>query len=476
MGHAASRDGGFLDDWVARLRRAAERPVVGILLRGSHARRAATAHSDVDLDVLVSAEPPAPSTGAPVNAPYAVRRAYLAESGGRLTHVSVAVRDIRSWLTRLAQPADWAFGLPVTAPVRLLWADERWRARIDLPVLCQPADEPRLEELIATLGKVAGARARGDHLGVRLAAADLARLCPCVLRLANPGVRVVSRRAAFAAALDLPVAPPGYRDDMLLCLGARPGATGQLWAAAGRLVTGTVPLVRPYADEIAAVAGADLAEALSDGRLDRYLAQLTADAETAPRPEPGCAGVAPRPERERAGAVPRPEPGRAEATSRPRREPSPVPAPRAGEWLTVPVPDAPATGATTANPPTTGGPARPSRLDPAVAARLRRTPDGLVAAVVRQHDTGEVLMVAWMDDEALHRTLTTGRATYWSRSRQEYWVKGATSGNHQYVRSVALDCDGDALLVGVDQVGAACHTGERTCFFTELPVTAGEPG
>ncbi|HEX2774015.1 MAG TPA: phosphoribosyl-AMP cyclohydrolase [Micromonosporaceae bacterium] len=115
--------------------------------------------------------------------------------------------------------------------------------------------------------------------------------------------------------------------------------------------------------------------------------------------------------------------------------------------------------------------ARPSALDPAIAARLRRTPDALVAAVVREHDSGEVLMMAWMDDEALHRTLTTGRATYWSRSRQEYWVKGATSGHHQYVRSVALDCDGDAVLVSVTQVGAACHTGHRTCFFTELPVT-----
>ncbi|MER5702920.1 phosphoribosyl-AMP cyclohydrolase [Micromonospora sp. NPDC002296] len=144
----------------------------------------------------------------------------------------------------------------------------------------------------------------------------------------------------------------------------------------------------------------------------------------------------------------------------------------------MPVPDAPPTGANApANPSAAGAPAGPSRLDPAVAARLRRNPDGLVAAVVRQHDTGEVLMVAWMDDEALHRTLTTGRATYWSRSRQEYWVKGATSGHHQHVRSVALDCDGDALLVSVDQVGAACHTGERTCFFTELPVTStpGDP-
>jgi phosphoribosyl-AMP cyclohydrolase len=105
-----------------------------------------------------------------------------------------------------------------------------------------------------------------------------------------------------------------------------------------------------------------------------------------------------------------------------------------------------------------------SALDPAVAARLKRDPDGLVCAVAQQRGTGEVLMVAWMDDEALHRTLTTGRATYWSRSRGEYWVKGETSGNAQQVHEVRLDCDGDALLVVVDQAGAACHTGTRTCF------------
>lgn len=114
------------------------------------------------------------------------------------------------------------------------------------------------------------------------------------------------------------------------------------------------------------------------------------------------------------------------------------------------------------------------QLDPGIAARLKRDRDGLVAAVVRQHDTGEVLMLAWMDDEALRRTLSTGRATYWSRSRGEYWVKGATSGHHQFVKSVALDCDGDALLVSVDQVGPACHTGTRSCFTDELPVESGE--
>ena len=104
----------------------------------------------------------------------------------------------------------------------------------------------------------------------------------------------------------------------------------------------------------------------------------------------------------------------------------------------------------------------------AVEARLKRDEHGLVAAVAQQWDTGEVLMLAWMDAEALRRTLETGRATYWSRSRQEHWVKGETSGHRQHVRSVRLDCDGDAVLLAVDQVGAACHTGDRTCFDADV--------
>ena len=100
---------------------------------------------------------------------------------------------------------------------------------------------------------------------------------------------------------------------------------------------------------------------------------------------------------------------------------------------------------------------------------------GLVAAVIQQYDTHEVLMVGYMNDEALRRTLTTGRVTFWSRSRQEYWRKGDTSGHVQYVKSLALDCDGDAILVQVDQVGAACHTGKRSCFEEggPLPVVVG---
>jgi phosphoribosyl-AMP cyclohydrolase len=117
-------------------------------------------------------------------------------------------------------------------------------------------------------------------------------------------------------------------------------------------------------------------------------------------------------------------------------------------------------------------PSAASALDPAVAARLKRDGDGLVAAVVQQHGTGDVLMVGWMDDEALHRTLTTGRTTFWSRSRREYWRKGDTSGHVQHVREVRLDCDGDALLVVVDQVGAACHTGDRSCFDADVLLLA----
>ncbi len=103
-------------------------------------------------------------------------------------------------------------------------------------------------------------------------------------------------------------------------------------------------------------------------------------------------------------------------------------------------------------------------LDPQVASRLKRDGAGLVCAVIQDWQSGKVLMVGYMDDEALRRTLSTGRVTFWSRSRREYWRKGDTSGHAQYVKQVQIDCDGDALLVRVDQVGAACHTGKRSCF------------
>lgn len=115
-------------------------------------------------------------------------------------------------------------------------------------------------------------------------------------------------------------------------------------------------------------------------------------------------------------------------------------------------------------------------LEPAVAALLRRDAAGLVCAVAVEDATSEVLMVAWMDDEALARTLTTGRAWYFSRSRGELWRKGDTSGHVQHVVSAAADCDGDALVVRVHQEGPACHTGARSCFDVHpLPVAAPAP-
>jgi phosphoribosyl-AMP cyclohydrolase len=107
-------------------------------------------------------------------------------------------------------------------------------------------------------------------------------------------------------------------------------------------------------------------------------------------------------------------------------------------------------------------------LDPQIAGRLKRNADGLFTAIVQERGSGDVLMVAWMDDDALARTLQTREATYFSRSRAQQWVKGATSGHTQHVHSVRLDCDGDAVLVEVEQVGGACHTGDHSCFDADL--------
>ena len=112
-------------------------------------------------------------------------------------------------------------------------------------------------------------------------------------------------------------------------------------------------------------------------------------------------------------------------------------------------------------------------IPPEVAARLKEGID-LIPAIAQDAQTGEVLMLAYMNLESLAQTLATGRATYWSRSRNELWVKGATSGHTQEVVSISLDCDGDALLLKVNQVGAACHTGDKSCFHNPLQITSGK--
>ena len=104
--------------------------------------------------------------------------------------------------------------------------------------------------------------------------------------------------------------------------------------------------------------------------------------------------------------------------------------------------------------------------------KLKYDARGLIPAVAQDAVTGEVLMLAWMNQESLRRTLASGRATYWSRSRGELWVKGATSGHVQEVVEVRADCDGDSLLLRVRQTGPACHTGARSCFFEDVSVTA----
>jgi phosphoribosyl-AMP cyclohydrolase len=93
---------------------------------------------------------------------------------------------------------------------------------------------------------------------------------------------------------------------------------------------------------------------------------------------------------------------------------------------------------------------------------------GLIPAIAQDHATGEVLMMAWMNAESVMRTLTSGQVTYWSRSRQEFWEKGATSGHVQTLREMRVDCDRDCIVMQVSQVGAACHTGRRSCFYTRV--------
>ena len=118
--------------------------------------------------------------------------------------------------------------------------------------------------------------------------------------------------------------------------------------------------------------------------------------------------------------------------------------------------------------------ATPITASPEILGRVKYDANGLVPAIIQEAGTGAVLMLAYMNDEALQQTLETGRTWFWSRSRQEYWCKGETSGDRQYVRQAYYDCDGDTLLFVVEQEGkGACHTGERTCFFRSFAAPAG---
>jgi hypothetical protein len=254
----------FITAWVARLR--SDIPhAVAVLLKGSHARGVAGPHSDVDFDVLVD------------GASRDDYLAYLVEAGSdRLVHVSVAVQDVAAWFAEAKEPEEWAFALPAFETTRLLWArDDTLRARLDRPTREHPPGEPELEDVVEGFGKVRNALLRGDDLAVRLAAQGLALLCPSLLRPINPDVRPTHRHEALLAALAFPVAPEGYRDDLLLCLGltGRASTAHDVHDAARRLVAGTLALLRGHADRVADELPRDLFGYLVDGTLERYVAQ-----------------------------------------------------------------------------------------------------------------------------------------------------------------------------------------------------------
>jgi phosphoribosyl-AMP cyclohydrolase len=100
--------------------------------------------------------------------------------------------------------------------------------------------------------------------------------------------------------------------------------------------------------------------------------------------------------------------------------------------------------------------------------KLKFNSDGLIPAIIQEQSTGRVLMMAWMNRESIEKTVELGKTVFWSRSRQKYWIKGETSGHFQQVKDIAFDCDGDTLLIQVEQTGAACHEGYKSCFFRSI--------
>ena len=250
--------------WVERLQRD-EPDAVVILLKGSAARGDAGPHSDVDFDVLTA------------SGPREAYLAYLVETGEEwLIHVSVAVHDIAGWLAQETEPAAWAFALPVAEATRLVWTrDDTWHERLARPSLPHPPGQAELEDFIADFGKVKNAHVARNELALRLAAQGLAQRCPSLLRLVNPAVQAGTRYEALLASLDFPLAPPGYREDLLVCLGlvGRATTADEVHTAAGRLVTGVVEVLQPHAQHLGSEFEAHLPVYLADGTLRRYVAQ-----------------------------------------------------------------------------------------------------------------------------------------------------------------------------------------------------------
>ena len=250
--------------WAMRLRE--EIPgVLAVYLVGSRLTGDAGPHSDLDFDVLVEQAPAEESPAA------------FDSENGRLLRVSVWIRELADWIRAEDEPQDWAFGLAVSEQVRLCWAaDESWRRRLDRSRIDHPGAPPELDHFLGDLGKVANAHDRGDELGLRLAAQDLAQSCPTLLAPLNPHSPVGSRYAALRTALAFEVAPLGYRADLLICFGlaGNPATRSEVHDAACRLATGVTDLLASEAATYTPLLTSDLAAQLADGTLRKYVDQL----------------------------------------------------------------------------------------------------------------------------------------------------------------------------------------------------------
>jgi phosphoribosyl-AMP cyclohydrolase len=250
--------------WAMRLR--GEIPgAIAVFLVGSQLTGDAGPHSDLDFDVLVERAPEEESP------------AWFDSEKGRLLRVSVWIRELAGWWRSETEPQDWAFGLAVSEQVRLCWAaDESWWRRLDRSRIDHPGAPPELDHFVGDLAKVANAHDRGDELGLRLAAQDLARSCPSLLAPLNPHPPVGGRQAAIRTALGFGVVPPGYREDLLVCLGlaGKPSTASEVNAAACRLATGVTELLTSEAPTYTPLLSSDLATQLADGSLRQYVHQL----------------------------------------------------------------------------------------------------------------------------------------------------------------------------------------------------------
>jgi phosphoribosyl-AMP cyclohydrolase len=256
------------DDLVARCVERIRRQcpdAVAVLFGGSRLRGEAGPFSDVDFDVIVPAGPREDELG------------WFETVAGRLVRVSVWLRDADRYLADEAEPQDWAFGLPCVDPYLLCWAaDEHWKSVVDRPAPPRPAGPPELGHLVGDLAKVGNARVAGDPLALRLAAQDLGRAVLSMLLPLNVVAPVTGRYAALRAAAGLAVAPPGYRDDLLTCLGLadEPADVDGVHAAAARLAIGVLDLAAARVDAYAGLLPADQLAGLRDGTLRRYAAQV----------------------------------------------------------------------------------------------------------------------------------------------------------------------------------------------------------